>query len=320
MADATLARSVQNVRLTAEAAVAVGEVRQLASGLAGVSADPSLSFAAGERADYSTTGAWVMPKGTTYSLLDGGRAYWDYANGRVSFRRTSNSRDFYLGRFVGDAAQADATCTVMLNADPADDFDLARDAFACVATGTLALGGFLPTQRLGGALKLLLSGTTEVQKTDALGKLGFATAANAIVEAAVEVVSLGAGSAPDFNVGIASVTHATDADAIAQHLLCHVDGNSGAISFQSKDGTNTTAATASGTTLTAGTRFEVWFDLRNPAAVALYLDGVRVLSGTTFNVSAGASAWKLLAHLEKTSSADTFEVDVDWLRARTAKQ
>ena len=73
MSDAALARSTPNVRVTAEAAVAAGEVRQLASGLAGVEVDPATSFAAGERVDYRTDGQWVMPTGNTYALLDGGR-------------------------------------------------------------------------------------------------------------------------------------------------------------------------------------------------------------------------------------------------------
>ena len=320
MSDATLYRSVPNIRLTAEAAVASGEVRQLAPGLAGVVADPSASYAAGERVDYRTDGQWVMPKGATYSLLDGGRAYWDFANARVSFKRSSNSQDYYLGRIVGDAAQSAITCTVQTNVDPAYDFDLARDPLYTVPVGTQALGGFLPTQRFGGAHKLLLSSTNQAQKADALGKYGFATAANAIVEMGVEVVSVGSGGAPDLSIGLASATHPTDADAIAQHLFLHVDGNATAIKFQSKDGTHTVAATDSTLTLTAGTRFEVWFDLRTPSAIAIYVDGVRVLASTTFDVSAAASAWKLLAHLEKTSAADAFEVDVDWLRARTAKQ
>lgn len=320
MADATPYRTEPKVRVTAEAAVAIGEVRQLASGLAGATAEQSVAHSAGERVDFRTEGTWVMPKGTGYALLDGGRAYWDYSNARVTFKRVNNARDFYLGRFVGDAASADDTCTVLLNAAPADDYDLARDPYYAVPVGTQALGGFLPPQRRGGALKLLLDATGEVQKVDALGKYGFATAANAIVEAGVEVVSLGSGSAPDLSVGIAGATSATDADGIAQHLFLHVDGNSSAIKFQSKDGTHTVAATDSTVTLTAGTRFEVWFDLRDPANVKVYVDGARVLSSTAFDVSAGGSAWKLLAHLEKTSAADTFEVDVDWLRARTAKQ
>ena len=320
MGNATLYRSVQNVRATAAAAVAANELRQLASGLAGAVADPTQSYAAGDRVDFATDGSWICPKDSSINLLDGGRAYWDYTNSRITFKKTGSQRDFYAGRVVGDALINTSSCTVQLNTNPADDYDLARDPYYTVSVGTQALGGFLPTQRRGGALKLLLSSTNEAQKTDALGKApGWSAAAPAIVEMAIEVVSLGAGTAPDFNFGIASTTNATDADAIAQHLFCHIDGNSNKLNFQSKDGTHTTTAQDSGQTLTAGTRFEIWFDLRTPSAVKLYVNGVQVLSATTFDVSAGAQAWLLLAHLEKTAAADTFEADIDWLRARLMK-
>jgi hypothetical protein len=60
--------------------------------------------------------------------------------------------------------------------------------------------------------------------------------------------------------------------------------------------------------------------MRNPNSVAIYVEGVRVLSGVTFNVSAAAAGWKLLAHLEKTAAADVFEAYVDWLSVRAADQ
>jgi hypothetical protein len=105
-------------------------------------------------------------------------------------------------------------------------------------------------------------------------------------------------------------------------LFIHLDGNANNIKFQSKDGTNTTAATDSTKTATAGqsnaagTQIEVWMDMRDPTSVKLYVDGVAVLTGTTFNVSAAALTWKLLAHLEKTAAADVYEAQVNWLRAR----
>lgn len=315
--DAAFVRKYDDARQTAQAAAVVGDVWQLPDGRAAVVVGNAL--ASGDRGQWTASGQWVIPKTAGICLLDGGRVFWDRSAGAGTFRRNAD-RDFLLGVAVGDAASADTTCTVNLNVDPPYDRELSRDPLYAVAVGTQALGGFLPTQRRGGALKFLLSSTNEAQKTDALGKDGFDAAARAVVEFAVEVVSLGSGSAPDFNVGIASGTHATDADGIAQHLFAHVDGNSGAIKFQSKDGTHTTAATDSTKTLTAGTRFEVWMDLRSPAAAALYVDGVRVLSGTTFDVSAAAGPLYLLAHLEKTAAADTFEVDVDWLEARFAEQ
>jgi hypothetical protein len=180
----------------------------------------------------------------------------------------------------------------------------------------------LALNRRGGALNLVLSATNEAQKVDAFGKDGFVTGARAIVELAFAVVSDGAGTVVDFSLGVASATHATDADAIAQHLFLHLDANNTNINFQSKDGPTTVAATDSTTDYTegSGNRKEVWFDMRDPTGVKVYVDAVRVLSGTAFNVNAGASVWKLLAHLEKSASTDTYEVDVERAQVRLAQQ
>lgn len=80
------------------------------------------------------------------------------------------------------------------------------------------------------------------------------------------------------------------------------------------------ASTDSTLDYTEGTRFEVWMDFRDPASVKIYVNGAQVLTGTTFNVNASVATWKPLVHVEKTSSTDTYEIDVEWLRARFAEQ
>lgn len=256
-----------------------------------------------------------MPKAADFVALAGNRAYWNPTAGNVTWRRGK----YYLGRFGADAAYAATTCEVNLNVDPPYDLDIARDPFITAMVGTQALGG-LALNRRGGCHNAVLSSLSEAQKVDALSKTYFETGDNAIVEFGWAVVNDGAGSSPDLSVGVASGTHATDADSIAQHLLMHLDGNSTTIKFQSKDGTTTVAATDSTKTYTEGAmnRKECWFDLRDPTAAKVYVDGV--LIATTHNVSAAASPWYLLFHLEKTSSADIYEFDLEWLRARTAKQ
>ena len=61
-------------------------------------------------------------------------------------------------------------------------------------------------------------------------------------------------------------------------------------------------------------------DLRNPADVQIYVDGVLVLDATAFNIDASAATWKLLAHIEKSSSTDAYDFDLEWLRVRFAEQ
>jgi hypothetical protein len=215
---------------------------------------------------------------------------------------------------------------VILNARPAPKIDLLRDpSDNGNLTGTQALGGFLPPQRLGGKTVFKLSATAEQQVVDLLSQCGFkATGASGIVRVVFNVPVNGAAAAQDCSLGIASVSHASDADLIAQHLLVHLDGGATAIKVQSKDGPTTVAATDTLSTYTAsGTlanRVEVWLDLRNPADVQVYVNGANVLPGTVFNVAAAAAEWKLLAHLEKSAGADLFTLDLHELQVFTADE
>lgn len=310
---------MQNVRVTAQAAVPSGQARQIPSGLMGVVQDPTLAYQAGDRVDFATDGQWTMSCNPAVALLDGGRAYWSYANEWIDFRKSNDTRDSYAGRIIGDSPVGQGTCTVLLNANPSDAYDLARDPYYCAPIGTQALGGFLPAQRNGGALRLSLDAVNQAEKVDALGKLpGFLPNAPGVVEMAIEVVS-GSGSSPVLSVGIASGTHATAVTSIAQYLCARINGGSTAIDVEAADGTHTLAPTATGQTYTAGTRFELWFDMRAPGAVTVYVNGVQVLTSTAINVSAASAAWFLLAHLVKTATTDTLVADIDWLRMRTMR-
>lgn len=321
------ARNVRNFGLFREQAdgtVTAYEVRQARTGEACVHDDRTAGVAT-EHLDLVTRGQYRVKKNTAIAFLSGGRVYWDHSANEATFRRL-NDRDFYLGRAVADADASNPEVEVDLNAPEfLYDCDLVRDGFVSAIVGTQALGGLAINPR-GGALDFVLSSTNEAQKLDALSLNGFATGANAIVECAFCVPSDGAGTVVDVSLGVASGTHATDADSIAQHLLMHLDANNTAIRFQSKDGTTTVASTDSTKTYTEGqsnadgVRKEVWFDMRDPTDVAIYVDGVRVLTGTTFDVSAAASTWRLLAHVEKTASTDTYEFQLDWLRFRLGEQ
>lgn len=315
MADASLvtSRKAGQVYVTVAAAVAIGEVIQLPDGRAGV-LDGLSAAAAGDRVAFSTIGQYVAVKDPAVAILDGGHVFWDYSTNQATYRR-GDDRDFLLGCAVGDAPLGDTTLTVDLNVKPCYVVDLARDSFVTALVGTQALGG-LGIYRRGGATKLVLSATNEAQKSDALSREGFATAARAIIEFAVTVNSVAGGAATDVSVGVANATHATDADAIADRLFVHLDGDSANVYFESADGTTTVAATDSTIDFAAGTRFEVWMDMRAPGDVQIYVNGVNVLLSTVFNVSASANTWKLLAHVEKTATTDAIDVDVDWLRAR----
>lgn len=314
-------RRPNEVYKTLAAAIGIGEIQQAADGRPSVFAGGN-ALASGDTAKFLTDGQFVVTKTNGITILDGGEVWWDHSANSATFRRNGD-RDFYLGTAVGDAASADLLVTVQLGARVVPAIDLLRDPFVTAIVGTQALGGLALNTR-GGCLNAVLSSVNEAQKVDALSVDTFSNAANGIIEMSWRVVNDGAGSNPDLSLGAASGTHATDADSIAQHLLMHLDGNSVNISFQSKDGTTTVAATDSTIDYTEGAalanRVEVWLDMRNPADVQIYVNGVNVLGATVFNVSAAASEWKLLLHLEKTSSADVYEFDLDKLRVRTAEQ
>lgn len=303
-----------------DADITAGEVVQLRSGLAAV-------FPTAVDFDIAQTGAGIvegvvrLDKAANIILLEGCRVFWDHSANVATFA-AANDRDFYVGFAAADAAAADTYVDVVLNRNPSYVVDVAADPFTTATTGTAVVGeaGFSGPKRYGSAHRLLLTATSEVQKVDILSDAGFAAGANAIVEFEVNVISDGSGSAPDFNIGVASATHGTDADSIAISAFVHLDGNSVNILAESDDGTNETAATDTTIDYAEGTPFTGWIDLRDMSSVKFYINGARVLSGTTFNMSAATGNLFLLAHLEKTTGTDTYDVKINRFRARISQK
>jgi predicted RecA/RadA family phage recombinase len=298
-------------------------VQQLPGGRAGVLAGLN-SADSGDKRVFYDEGKFLITKTSGVVILDGGRVYWDFSANSATFRKV-NDQDFYLGRAVGDAASADTQVLVDLNKPEWEyDLDLHRHAVLSVPTGTQAVGAFGFPKVLGGAQSIELTATNEAQCIDLLSVNRFALSANAIVEAMVRIPSNGSTSAVDFNIGVANGTSTTDADAIAESAFFHIDGGALDIFAESDDGTTEVAATDTTVNATEGSavanRLEFWIDMRNPASLAMYVDGVRVLSGTTFNISAATGPLGLLAHLEKSSSTATGRVVIDQFCARFSHQ
>jgi predicted RecA/RadA family phage recombinase len=303
---------------TPATALTAGQVIQLPDGRAAV---PANDIAASALGAVSTCGLYVLQKTADIVILDGGQVYWDHSENKAHYKKV-HDRDFYVGVAVGDSVKSASTVTVALNVQPVYLVDVARDPIDSVLVLT---AGTPQLRRLGGAQSLQFSATAEAQKIDILSKDGFSLAANAIIECAVEVVDNGDAAAPDFNIGAANATHASDADSITESIFVHIDGNALDIKVESDDGTTEVAATDTTLDYAEGTRFEVWIDLRDPAAAKVYVNGVRVLDGTTgaattLDISAATGPLKLLAHLEKTADDTPGEFHVDWLRARIAEQ
>jgi predicted RecA/RadA family phage recombinase len=318
MAEASYINAGNSVNYTAAADVAAGQVLQLSDGRAAVA---TTAIASGATGSVLVSGRWKVAKTASIVLLAGGRVYWDHSANTATYKPV-NDRDFYIGTVAADAASADAEVTVYLNECQQNTIDAIHGASLSVATGTSAAGGFGLPGDYGGAKGLILTATNEAQCVDLLSVDRVAIAANPIVEAIVRLGANGSTSAVDFNIGLANGTSATDADAITESVFFHVDGGSLDILAESDDGTTEVNATDTTVDITAGSavanRFEFWIDARDPASVKMYVNGVRVLSGSTFKIDAATGPLGLLAHLEKTSSTATAgPVYIDHFTLRT---
>lgn len=319
MPEATFVRNAEQYPVLLESAAGSGQLSQMKDGRAGYYRSANnVGASSADNVLFTTEGTVTLPKTNGVVLLDGGEAYWDHSANTITFR-PANDRDFYAGTIVGDFSSGDANCQVNLNVRPSWLIDLARDPFETIIVGTRALG-VMDLQRRGGAHKIMLSSTSEAQKIDMLSQAGFAKTANAIGKFVINVRSDGAGTVVDVSVGFADGTDATSADTIANSIFCHLDANNTNINFESDDGTTEVAATDSTLDYTENTPFEVWIDMRNPADVQIYVDAALVLGSTVFNVDATTPTWKILIHVEKSSAADTYEIDINEAKVRTAEQ
>lgn len=320
MPEATFVRNFDKVPVTLEAAQGSGELIQLKSGRAAYYRSANnVGASQGDTIEETTSGTVTLPKTNGVVMLDGGEAFWDHSASAITYK-PANDRDFFVGTIVGDYSSGDANCQVNLNVRPSWLIDFNRDPFDTVCTGTQAIGGFGEPAMRGGARKFRITATNEAQKVDMLSQAGFAKTANAICKAIINVRDDGSGTVVDVSVGLADDTHATDADTIANSIFVHLNANDVNIYAESDDGTTEVAATDTTIDYTANTPFEVWFDMRDPADVQIYINAALVLGSTTFNVNASSPTWKLLIHVEKSSSTDTYELDVNEFKVRIAEQ
>lgn len=317
MADATFVRDWDQTRVSLAASAGAGEIWQMKDGRAAYLDDTAKS--SGDKPIFTTSGIVTITKSNGVVILDGGRVYWDHSANSGTYK-PANDRDFYVGTSVGDWASGDLLMVVNLNAEQVNIIDFQREAFDTVFVGTRSLG-VMDLQGRGGACKFNISATNEAQKIDMLSQFAFAISANAIVELIFNVVDDGSGTVVDVSMGLANATHASNADTITESLFIHLDANDVNIYAESDDNA-AGEVTATDTTIdyTAGTPVEVWFDLRDPADIQIYINGALVLGATTFTLSAATGPMKLLLHIEKSSSTDTYELDVNRFHARLAEQ
>lgn len=318
MPEAIFVRDRHQVRLELAAATGAGELRQLGDGRAGFY-QKDVGASTSDFVLITTSGQVTLPKTNGVALLDGGRAYWDHSANEITYK-PANDRDFFAGTVVGDYASGDTQVVVNLNVEPRYLLDIARDPWVDAVVGTQALGGLLPARRRGGAHTINITATNEAQKVDILTRDGFDPAAKGIVELIFNVINDGAGTVVDVNMGVANGTHADNADTITESLFIHLDANDVNIYAESDDGTTEVPATNTTIDYTAGTPVEVWFDIRDPEDIQIYVNAALVLGATVFKLDQATGPLKLLVHVEKSASTDVYEIDIDRLCARIMEQ
>lgn len=317
MAEAVLYQdpAAKTVEVTAPAAGACGQVIQLADGRAGVvvgANGANSAYAAGDLITVAFGGQYTVAKTASVVLLDGGRVYWDRSANSATFSQASG--DFYLGTAVGDAAAANTTLVVNLNAKPEYRIELGKGRWANGATNGL---GVTATALGGTELTLAFDAVAEAAMAALYSSETVPVADGPILEARLAVYDIGDDAALDITAGLANGTHATDFDAVTEAAVIHLDGASLDIYAESDDGTNEEAATDTTVNAVDDTYFELWIDCRDPSSVKFYLDGVRVLSETTFNISAATGPLLPIVHIEKTSNDTTADVRVSHLAVRS---
>lgn len=313
MAEATLTQDADSIDVTAPVAgYASGEVLQLPDGRAGV-VQGLRAPVSGDRAALLTAGHVTVAKTTGVVILKGAPVYWDRSANTATPLRAAAGGDFFLGAALEDAASGSAAVAVDINVQPRATIDLLRDPSDTV----LVLTAGTPSMTVGaGCAKLAFSTTAEAQKVDILSKNSCPVGVPFIVEGRMAVYDIGDEGSVDINVGIASGTHASDCDAIAESVFFHLDGTSLNILAESDDGTTEVAAADTTVDAVDDTYFDFAIDGRDLSSVKLYVNGVRVLASSTFVLSAATGPLKLLAHIEKGANDTPGEIRIEKLALR----
>lgn len=144
-----------------------------------------------------------------------------------------------------------------------------------------------------------------------------------IVEFMLAVYDIGDDAALDIDFGLASDTHATDFESIAEFVAFHLDGTDLSLKCHSDDGTTDTAAVDTTVDLVDDTFYKFKIDFSDLSDVKFYYgpiggDYVRVASGSTFDVSNASANWTPIVLVEKTSNDTTADVRLDRVRAQVS--
>lgn len=325
MAEANYYQDGERVDYTPTAALVAGQVVQLADGRAAVATS---AIAAGVKGSVQVCGVVQLAKTSGVVVLNGDPIYWDISAGTATPLKAVAGADHFIGVAQADATSTGSTVYVALNVKPQYTIDLQRDSFESVIVKTVVGSTTVTIPDVvtrGCQTQLTMGLTAEAQKVDLMSTNSIPKTVPFIVEGRVAVYDIGDDAALDINIGIANGTHATSFDSITEYLSFHLDGNVLTILVQSTDGTTTNAAATTTISAVDDTYFDFRLDCRDLTACKAYINGVRVMDGTTgasktLGLSAATGPFKLIAHMEKTSNDTPGEIRVAHFAARTMEQ
>ena len=185
----------------------------------------------------------------------------------------------------------------------------------------LVVTGTTPTATVGGIngeLTLANSSATEVQNCCVYQSdvLNYDIDLLQRVEMRVKMTAAVGGvldSATSFAFGVAGARN-DEIDSIAQHALFRAIG-SNAIVVESDDGTTDKDDVATGASFTSAVYKKFVIDFTGGKSnVKFYIDGVRVASSTTFDMSAYTAGVQPYFQIQKTSDANTDSFSVDYIK------
>lgn len=326
MAEAVYIRDRHEMRQTLAAAADACEVQQMSDGRAGVLTGHLDGAAANDLTNWKTDGQYTVTKAANLVWIKGAPIWWDHSANAATPNEPigSSDRDFYLGTAVTDAAAADTTGVVNLNVRPSYIIDSATDNGDTVIVKTVVGSTTVEVPQVynrGGMLFMQFGTTAEAQKVDWISDRGFAVGSNWVAEILLELVTAADAAAVDVNVGVASGTHATDFDAVAELAAFHLDGDDLNIDAQSDDGTTDKAITDTTIDIAAGTPVRLTLDGRDMSNVKYYVNGAEVLAAEADlgNLAAAAGPLYAIVHAEKTSDDSPLGIRAR-VRVRTMQQ
>lgn len=140
-----------------------------------------------------------------------------------------------------------------------------------------------------------------------------------VFECRLAIFDIGDDVALDIDFGLASDDHATDFEAIATFAAFHLDGTDLSVKCHSDDGTTDTAPVDSTVDLVDDTYANFKIDASDKSDVKFFINGVRVLSGTTFDISDYTGTLTPIVMVEKTNNDTTADVRADRVRVQATR-